>query len=521
MAGFTERFLPKSRIKLDKSIEPQPNQAKKRSVKVHTFTDDQIRERAHQLWLQRGPDSSAEENWHDAIYVLRREQTIKRLKQPICWLQWKAELGLPIWLMILGLPIWVAWQTALWFWHWSGFKEKKGWDFAQLLAVPLVLALVGWGLNEYAKERDQKQQLTDKEKDQAIADDKAKQDTLVKYFDQMADLLNSGLLKAAPGSEKFIIAQAKTVIALQSLDRKRQHLVIQFLSASGLNKADLILSPFNFDQNGNIRLNESEHVLLYQAEMEKANFTNSDLSGGVFIGVNLRNANFAPDSRCARQNFKISHSQLCTDTDLSNANFTGANFNDANLSRTNLSYAKLRHAVLIDANISHATLIKANLSRADFHNVDLSDANLSDASLSRANLVEANLSRANLSNAYFKNAILIETNLSNADLKNADLSETDLSNANLNNANLSNANLNDSLLLSTDLRAVNLTKEQLEGSPLLCNVALPKEITIDSNRDCDRIPQILFQDYGFKSLKEAKDYVNEARQHKWDNTPQP
>jgi hypothetical protein len=70
------------------------------------------------------------------------------------------------------------------------------------------------------------------EKQQRLADDKASKTTLVKYFDQMADSLKDGLLKTNPGDDRFIVAQSRTVLALQSLDKKRQHLVIQFLQAA-------------------------------------------------------------------------------------------------------------------------------------------------------------------------------------------------------------------------------------------------------------------------------------------------
>jgi hypothetical protein len=49
-------------------------------------------------------------------------------------------------------------------------------------------------------------------------------------------------------------------------------------------------------------------------------------------------------------------------------------------------------------------------------------------------------------------------------------------------------------------------------------VALPKEIKVNPYRDCDRIPQVLHERYltQFPTIKEAKAYVNEARQKKWD-----
>jgi len=134
--------------------------------------------------------------------------------------------------------------------RWTGFRKKTLWDVIQLFLVPVLLLILGSTLSQQAAERQNK-----------LAYDKAKQDTLVKYFDQMAVSLKDGLLEAQPRSEQFIIAQCLTVTALQSLDRNRQHLIFQFLRASRLsNKKD-----------------GQRTGLPYHAQMDKANLVYSDL----------------------------------------------------------------------------------------------------------------------------------------------------------------------------------------------------------------------------------------------------
>jgi energy-coupling factor transporter ATP-binding protein EcfA2 len=168
---------------------------------------------------------------------------------------------------------------------------------------------------------------------------------------------------------------------------------------------------------------------------------------------------------------------------------------------------------LAEAHLIRADLSRANLSRANLFTANLITANLSSANLSSANLIGANLNRANLFNADLSSAKPIGANLSGAKLFNADLSS----------ANLSGANLSSAILLSTNLlETKNLSQQQLEGedSPLLCNVALPPPLkqSVNPDRDCDRLPQVLLERYSdnFKTLEEAKDYVNEARKRKWD-----
>ncbi len=429
---------------------PQPP----KSPKPHPFTEEQIRARAKALWERRGEESTDAENWDDAIRELYRERAVKRVTRPLRRVWWRTGLGTP-------LQRW---------WEWTGVKEKKGWDFLQLLVAPVLLGAIALGLQEYVKEHDQKLADAKVQQDQQLADDKAKQDTLVKYLDQMADSLQHGLLKTKPGDDQFIVAQSRTVLALQSLDRTRQHLVVQFLSASGLNdRPDPNWQPRDKQGQPN-PLPAKSRVLLYQAQLTKANLGNSDLSGAVLVNANLEVANFGcnpPESRKPDQ---------CSD--LRDADLRGADLYRANLSGANLSYADLRGA----------------------------------------NLLVVNLRGANL-----WNADLGITILSGADLSGADLSGADLNSADLNSANLNSANLNSAVLLATDLRqAGELTPQQLEGEspPLLCNVALPKGFTVNPNRDCDRIAPVLLKSYqSFKTLKDAEAFVNRLRQLKWTDEP--
>ena len=54
----------------------------------HSFTDDQIRDKAYKLWKKRGNESSSEENWTDAIQELVKEQQLKKILKPIHRLWW-------------------------------------------------------------------------------------------------------------------------------------------------------------------------------------------------------------------------------------------------------------------------------------------------------------------------------------------------------------------------------------------------------------------------------------------------
>ncbi|MFM7441069.1 MAG: pentapeptide repeat-containing protein, partial [Snowella sp.] len=234
------------------------------------LAEEKIRVKAYELW-NLNKSLSPEESWNLAIKRLTVEQQFRPL---------------------------------IMFWHWTGLGEKKGWDILTTLSLPLFIFLGGI-LFTHINNQQQNQ----------LSVDKRDQDTLVKYLDEMTKLLNDNLHEVKSRNDsKFIIAQAKTVIALQSLDPSRQHLIIQFLDAARLNK--LI-----------------EYGLLYQAQMSKANFKNADLSGATFKSVNLTNAN-------------LQHSNL------TNADLEDSILSNANLSNSDLTGARLDAVYMKNSNLS-------------------------------------------------------------------------------------------------------------------------------------------------------------------------
>jgi uncharacterized protein YjbI with pentapeptide repeats len=337
------------------------------------FSDEQIQAKAFEIWQSRGGSGgSAEEDWQKAIQQLKAElHPLRKLKRGT---------------LSSGQAVW----------NWIGFKDKTFWNWLELLIVPLALAGGAFYLQETADQRDEQ-----------IAEDRANQAIFASYLDQMNTLLiEKGLRNAKPGSEVFILAQARTTTALRELDNNRRRLLLEFLIAANLNNPTAA-----FRENPNFPVNpnntENKRDLLVGASLES---------------IKLRNAN------------------------LREANLSAANLRHTDLSAANLSAANLRHADLVLADLNNAVLSVASLRNANLNNTNLSNALLSDADLSNALLSDADLSNADLSDADLSNALL-----SDADLSNADLSNTNLSNANLSNANLSNAQLDRAFLCGTTL----------------------------------------------------------------------
>jgi uncharacterized protein YjbI with pentapeptide repeats len=232
------------------------------------------------------------------------------------------------------------------FWNWTGFREKKLLDLVQILFVPVAIAAAGIWFQDNIKGREESSAKIKTVEELKVADSKAKQETLTKYLDQMSDLLEKGLLKSKQDSPIFIIAQSKTVTALQSLDTERQRLLIQFFKSANLNTLD------------------GGKGLLFQARMSKAQLQEIDLSG-----VNLRGIDF------------------------SEANLTGAT---------------LRHSDLSKANLTKAELVGADLEAANLQEANLSEASLNTTNLTKVNIKGANLNKALMLGTGFADAIGLE-----------------------------------------------------------------------------------------------------------------
>ncbi len=310
-------------------------------------------------------------------------------------------------------------------WKWLGFSDKTLWNWLQLLgvlAIPIVLVLgtLWFGAlqsqmsealikNQHDTALAISQQQRDTE--QAIAEDQQREATLNTYFDRMSELLlDKNLNDPKAGAGLRVLARARTLIALRSLDPFRKGVLVQFLNESGLIKND----------NTEIDL------------------TGADLSNANRSGANLFGA------------------------DLSNATLTHAFLFEATLTDTNLS-----NATLVDANLSDAMLIATDLTGANLSGAILDEANLSHAFLNGAFLIFTSLHDTMLTDTRLIKAVLPFANLSSAILTHADLSNTDLFGADLSSAMLNDANLNGAILTDTNLTGANLTDALLRGAHIL------------------------------------------------------
>ncbi len=160
-------------------------------------------------------------------------------------------------------------------WARTGFGDKTLWDMLQLLIVPLVLALIGiW----FTAQQDARQQQIENQRAEAereLAEQRAQDEALQAYLDQMSSLLLEKDLRASDTrSEVRTLARARTLTVLRRLGPSRQGAVIQFLY-----EADLV-------QRGKGRI-----IWLGDADLRGANLSGAVSLPRLLDGVDLSFAN--------------------------------------------------------------------------------------------------------------------------------------------------------------------------------------------------------------------------------------
>jgi uncharacterized protein YjbI with pentapeptide repeats len=204
-----------------------------------------------------------------------------------------------------------------------GLRGKTAWDWLQLLVVPLMLALITVVFTWQQDARQQKIENRRAAAERELAKQRAQDEALQAYLDQMGSLLlERDLRTSKEDSEVRTLARARTLTVLGRLDTSRREEIMNFLL-----EADLVR-----------KVGGSAPVI--------------KLAGADLHGVNV---------------FMFTADLLAAD-----------------LSGADLEAADLSGAGLVHADLSGAVLVYADLSHADLSSADLSDANLSRANLTGA-----------------------------------------------------------------------------------------------------------------------------------------
>jgi uncharacterized protein YjbI with pentapeptide repeats len=213
-------------------------------------------------------------------------------------------------------------------WTLKEFSGKTVWDWLQLLgvlAIPLVIGIGGCMFNVQQDKQAQKIENQRAKAERDLAEQRAQDEALQDYLNQMSSLLEKGLRNSDEGSELRTLARSRTLTVLSRLDPSRKTEVAKFLVEAALVQSVEGSPPI---------------VSLFGANLRGANLTYAELSGANLGYANLNEADLSY-------------------ADLSYANLNNANLNTASLSAANVGYANLSYADLSGAKLSKAYLTEA------------------------------------------------------------------------------------------------------------------------------------------------------------------
>src|SRR5215212_1731235 len=227
-------------------------------------------------------------------------------------------------------------------WTIREFGGKTLWDWLQLLIVPLALAVIGFlfTMQQDIRQRhieDQRAQQAQKietrraEAERDLAEQRAQDEALQTYLNQMSNLLEKGLRDSDEGSEVRTLARARTLTVLPRLDSSRKERLLQFLYEAKL-------------------IQKGSPVIDFEgADLQGIDLSQNNLSGGPFLSSGLFTSPEI-ESQFGSDPVDLSGANL------SNVNLISAQLNGVDLSGANLSNAHLNGARLPGADLSSATL---------------------------------------------------------------------------------------------------------------------------------------------------------------------
>jgi uncharacterized protein YjbI with pentapeptide repeats len=223
-----------------------------------------------------------------------------------------------------------------------GLRGKTFWNWLELLIVPVVLVVIGFLFTMQQDARQQEIENRRAESERELAEQRAQDEALQAYLDQMSTLLLEKNLRASEeGSEVRTLARARTLTVLERMEAERKREVVQFLA-----EAELVQSAGNGEPI--IALSGAD---LYRAflsgidfsgaSLHGANLSGADLQRADLSGADLRDVALLCDYRSRdRQCPDLSRADL-TGADLSGALLGGAGFENAEgLTEAQLEEAK-------------------------------------------------------------------------------------------------------------------------------------------------------------------------------------
>ncbi len=121
------------------------------------------------------------------------------------------------------------------FWQWTEFGERSGWEWMQLLIIPIVIGVAGLWFN-WAQDARQREDAQSRAEAQLEAEEeRTQQEALQQYNNEMRSLILEEDLRYSQEDDAVReLARARTLGVLDNLDPDRKRIVVLFLRETSL-----------------------------------------------------------------------------------------------------------------------------------------------------------------------------------------------------------------------------------------------------------------------------------------------
>lgn len=354
-------------------------------------------------------------------------------------------------------------------------RSKHMLQFISTLIVPLVLGVftIVTTFHQQKLAREQRledlnesrsQRLREEQHQRELADTQYKDQLLVAYIKDLAELLETYNGSLTHDKTVANIARVKTLNIFRQLDAQRTIHIIRFLYEAGqLNSSpdhiplDLSLAKLKDIDFRESAVNQRKlyFLSLPNAFLYNATFTELQMKGNDFV-----NTEFYDTSLSSAQFTEIYFmSALFNNTNFYNVHIHQCNFSFSRLFNVDISFAfifnvEFAHARLTNINSSCAFISKADFQYNALHSVNFSFSKLFDVNFAfTQRMFGINFSYASLSNINISTLTIVE----NIDFSNAQLSLANFSRIKMRNANFSSTTLSDTNLFMSQLENVNFS----------------------------------------------------------------
>lgn len=302
----------------------------------------------------------------------------------------------------LALSAGIIYTLIHYYEDWTGFGPRVTyqnfepgrtlWDWLQLLIVPVILALAAYYFTRTERRNELKIARERDETARAIASDDRHERELQYYLDKMTELiLEKGLIESGENSEIRVVARARTLTVLSTIDPPRKIQVLRFLReiSEGNNFAVLFtMRGANFSGLLNKKQDESSRGIKAVDQDALGNLAGMYLFGSMIIQMSCTEALFSfSDLRSAH----FSHS------DLPMSSFGGANLRDVffwecDLTKSDFASADLSETKFFQCNLTGATFfprLQRESERTTLRGARFWETNLEGAEFERTDLIDA------------------------------------------------------------------------------------------------------------------------------------